>query len=298
MCERMKLNMDNFNGQNQMENNTNMQGQYMQNPYPQYQQMPQNMYQQMPENMYQQAPQNMYQQAPQNMQESQMYMQQPQQYMQNIQQPQQYAQNVNFEQTEKPNSKKKRKWLKWSLIIGIPVVLLVATIFIIKMIVGPSYDIDDFDNVKKACRKVFDLEFEDMEIKEDEYYYAVYAPMGMVKKMEGWGTRTSEYSKVNVVWYEFENEDDAREYYENNVERAKEGYNLEKEYLEESGEELDMEISFDSNETITEKCRIDSDYAVKNVLITKGNCGLELNISGDDIEPINKLMKKFYNKLD
>ena len=35
--------------------------------------------------------------------------------------------------------------------------------------------------------------------------------MGMVKKMEGWGTRTSEYSKVNVVWYEFENEDDARD---------------------------------------------------------------------------------------
>ena len=290
MCERMKLNMDNFNGQNQIGSNPNMQGQYIQNPYPQYQQIP--------ENMYQQAPKNMYQQAPQNMQESQMYMQQPQQYMQNIPQPQQYAQNGNFEQIEQPKTKKKRKWLKWSLIIGIPLVVIVATILIIKMILGPSYNIDDFDNVKKACRKVFDVEFEDLEIKENENYYRLYAPMGMVKKMEGWGTRTSEYSKVNVVWYEFENEDDARGYYEHYVEREKEEYKLEKEYLEEHGEEVDMDCTFESNETITERCIIYPDRAIKAVCITKGNCVLELTINGDDIESLHDVTNKFYKKLD
>lgn len=275
--------MDNYNGQNQMGNNLNIQGQYVENSYPQYQQMPQNMYQQMSQNMYQKAPQNM---------------QEPQQYIQNIPQPQLYYQNGNFEQTEQPKHKKKRKWLKWSLIIGITVVVIVIAILIIKMILGPTYNIDDFDNVKKACRKVFDVEFEDLEIKEDEYYYEVYAPIGMVKKMEGWGTRTSEYSIVNVVWYEFQNEDDAEEFYEYEIEHQKEEYNLEKKALEQFGKEKDREISFESNETITERCNIYPDRSTKVVWITQGNCVLELSIKGDDIELLHDLTKKFYNKLD
>ena len=280
----MKMNMDNFNGQNQMGSNLNMQGQYMQNPYPQYQQIP--------ENMYQQAPQNMYQQAPQNTQESQMYMQQSQQYMQNIPQPQQYAQNGNFEQIEQPKPKKKRKWLKWSLIIGIPLVVIVATILIIKMILGPSYNIDDFDNVKKACRKVFDLEFETLDRDISDRL------IGMIVKKRGYGRGPSDCYSVEVEWCEFENDKRAREYYEDHVEHEREEYNLEKEYLEEHSEEVDMDCAFKSNETITERCIIRPDYARKVIWITKGNCVLELNIKGDDIESLHDLTKKFYNKLD
>ena len=269
--------MDNYNGQNQFETNQMNQNQYGQPQYGQFQQVPQQIYQQAPQNMEMNVSQNM-------------------------QQPQFYQNGYNM-QPNMTQTKKKKKWLKWTLIIGLPILVIVATYFIIKMISGPSYDVDDIKKVKKACREVFDVEFEDLEIKKDEDYDRIYAPIGMVSHMRGIGIGTKEYYHIYVDWYEFSSEKEAREYYETQVNRAKESYESEKEQLEELYQEWydgkhKGENSFETNDKLTEMCLERKDDVHKFVWIIKGNCILELSINGEDMQSLHDITKKFYKKLD
>ena len=200
--------MDNYNGQNQFGQNQMNQNQYVQPQYGQYQQVPQMQYQQVPQMQYQQVPQMQYQQMPQNMQYAQQQM---------YQQPQSYGNGYNGQVN---NAKPKKKWLKWTLAIGIPVAIaaVVAIIFLFVIpAVNTKYNIKDVNEVKKICKNILDENIKKVKLTDQQKN--AYAMKNMYATDDGL------YS--NVQWCEFESKEDAKVYFD----YMKHYYLDEKEYI-------------------------------------------------------------------
>lgn len=122
------------------------------------------------------------------------------QYVQpNNAQYQQVSQNgIDMNKYKKP----KRKCLKWTLIIGIPVVAII-TIIVMFMLLRTQYKIDDISDFSASCKKVFDIKLSKMKLQE--------------MNKEAWGYESCYVSNVLrgpiVNWYKFESEDAAESYF-------------------------------------------------------------------------------------
>lgn len=147
---------------------------------------------------------------------------------QNLQQPTQKVQyqqpmQGEFQQlvyqngySTQPNfGKPKSGGRKWLLIIGIPVVLsiIAAAVIVIICLLIPSYNVDDYDAVYDACYDVFDMKLK----KREDISYISYRGIVDCAKGEKEGSKCY----VGTVWYEFESEELAEEYYEEYVEDLK-----------------------------------------------------------------------------
>ena len=99
--------------------------------------------------------------------------------------------------------KSKKKWLKWTLIIGIPAVAII-TVILLFVLLPRGYKIDDHKDFSAACKKVFDLE-------------TTEATFMNTMSKEAWGYKTGygvgSLGGPTAWWYEFESEEAAESYF-------------------------------------------------------------------------------------
>ena len=255
--------MDNYNGQNPMGENQNLQQQAQQmqyqQPLPGQSQQPlQGQYQHPMQGQYQQPMQGQYQQQSQQMQ-----YQQP---MQGQYQQQTY-QNGYYTQPNYAQQKPKSGGLKWLLIIGIPAFLGIAILAIVLFIgfLFPSYDIDDYDDVYDACYDVLGVKL----YKEDDLS-EYFKEEGIVSFANG--TKDASKYEAVVVWYEFANENLAKKYYN------EQGDNLEEEYEDEKSEYASN--SWQSSDKYTEATFSEGGETEKGIIIREDKYVMIIAIDG------------------
>ena len=206
------------------------------------------------QNQYQQ-PQMQYQQTP---------VQPQNQYQQTPVQPQNQYQQAPVQAPVQPQS----GGLKWLFVIGVPILLGIATLVILLLVgfIEQSYDIGDYHDVKEACSEVFA-----MKIHTYDYIEDYYAELG-IEEMAYGSDDKSRYD-VYVSWYRFTSDKKAEAYYDDLVEVLWEDY---------SDEKYDVEdYDWESDDDLTEAYLIENDEIDKVMIIKDNECIMYITMVGD-----------------
>ncbi len=209
------------------------------------------------------------------------YQQMPQQQM--YQQPQNYG---NGYYGQPYAAKPKKKWLKWTLIIGIPVLVATITTIILILIFTSGYDIDNYKDVSKAADKTLNVELEKMKADMLEYYEEEY---DIVDIALGRGESDDEDLYSYIQWIKFKNEKAAKKYYKEQVSELREEYNEEK-------SECELK-HWESDDDYTEAYLGEDGEIGQYVYILEDEYMLIFMIEGDK-KDVEKATDKFLDEID
>ena len=184
-----------------------------------------------------------------------------------------------------PNyAKPKSGCLKWFLIVGIPTFLIGAAAIALLLIglIFPSYDIDDYDQVVKATKKVFKTN-----MVENTSLPSTMKEAGIVS-YSGAMAEGANYD-VAIRWMEFSSDDKAEAYFDEYV------ADLVEEFNEEKGDYEDTDLDRSSN--VVEAYLGEDGYIEKIILIYEDDCCMFISMEGKK-DVVQDLSDDYLDALD